>query len=191
MRELRDIPRRAACTTCASIDGAGHPGEAARQDLVLAVERVEVHQVGLAVESLEHRDHGSRVVAGGDQQPDGALVRLDLVVALVGQAATDRAGVAEEGLAVDLEELVPVVEGDVRHLVGEERRQLRLRAQATERSGGDVDEAAQDGVALRLRVGQDAEVEVEVRASGVRRDPPTDPGDVCRQPAIGVRSKKG
>jgi hypothetical protein len=158
---------------------------------VLAVERVEVHQVGLAVESLEHRDHGSRVVAGGDQQPDGALVRLDLVVALVGQAATDRAGVAEEGLAVDLEELVPVVEGDVRHLVGEERRQLRLRAQATERSGGDVDEAAQDGVALGLRVGEDAEVEVEVRASGVRRDPPTDPGDVCRQPAIGVRSKKG
>lgn len=191
MRELREIPHRAACTTSAPIDGAGDPGEAARQDLVLAIERVELYQVGLAVEALEHRDHGARVVPGRDQERDGALVRLDLVVALVGQASAGCGRVAEQVPAVDLEQLVAVVECDVRHLVGEQRRQLCLRAQAAERAGRDVDEAAEDGVALCLRVGQDAEVEVEIGASGVRGDPPADPTDVEGQKRIAVRSKKG
>ena len=191
MRELREIAHCAACTTSAPIDGAGHPGEAAGQHLVLAVERVELYQVGLAVEALEHRDHGARLVPGRDQEGDGALVGLDLVVALVGQMAAGRARVAEQVPAVDLEQIVAVVEGDVRHLVGEQRRQLRLRPQAAERAGRDVDEAADDGVALWLRIGQHAEVEVEIGASGVRGDPPADPTDVEVQKRIAVRSKKG
>ncbi len=158
---------------------------------MVAVERVELDRVGLAVEPAQHRDHRARVVAGGDQQRDGALVGLDLVVALVRQAPADRAGIAQQAVAVHLEQVVAVVEGDVRHLVGEQRGQLRLRAQAGERAGGDVDEAAQDGVALGRRIVENAEAEAELRAPGVRRDPPTDPRHVGSQPAVAVRMKKG
>ncbi len=115
---------------------------------MLAVERIEVGRIGRAVEAAQHADHGARVVAGRHQQRDRALVGLDLVVALVGQVAANRAGIAERRLAVDLEQLVTVIERDVRHLVGEKRSQLRLRAQAGERTAGHVDEAAEQRIAL-------------------------------------------
>lgn len=148
MRELGEIPRGAMCTTCTSIDGAGDPHQATGEDLVLAVERVEVDRIGRAVEAAEHADHRARVVAGRHQQRHRALVRLDLVVALVRQVAADRARIAERRLAVDLEQVVAVIERDVGHLVGEQRGQLRLRAQASERAAGHVDEAAEQPVAL-------------------------------------------
>ena len=191
VRELGEIPGGAVGATCTSIDGAGDPRQAAREDLVLAVERVDVDRIGRAIETAQHGDHRARVVAGCHQERDRALVRLDLVVALVRQAAADRARIAERRLAVDLEQVIAVIERDVRHLVGEQRGQLRLRTEASERATGHVDEAAQERVALGVGRVEQAEAEGEIGAAGVRRDPPPDPRDVGGQPAVRVGPEGG
>lgn len=190
-REPPDIPRLTAVPAAAPVDGAGDPGQAARQDLVLPVEWVEVDRIRLAVQAAQHGEHGARVVAGGDQEGDRALVGLDLVVALVGQVAAGGAGIGRERPALDLEEVVAVVERHVGHLVGQERGQLGLGAQAAERAGGDVDEPTQERVALRVGIGQDPEEELEVGAAGAGGDPAADRGHVGGQPAVGVKMKNG
>ena len=156
-----------------------------------AVERIDGDRVRLAVEAPEHGDHGGRLVAGGDQQRDSALVGLDLVVALVGEVAAGGARVAEQAVGLDLVEVAPVVEGDVRHLVGEQRGQLRLRSQAGERAGGHVDEPAEDRVALRLLLADHAKAEAEVGTPGVGHQPAAHLVDVGREPAVRMPMKQG
>lgn len=181
----------AACATCASVDRASDPEQAAGEDLVLAVERVEIDRVRLAVEAAQHGEHRGRLVAGGDQERDRAFVGLDLVVALVRQAAARGAGVGEEAVLLDLEEVASVVEGDVGDLVREQGGQLGLGSQAGERAGGHVDEAAEDRVALRLGLIDHAEAEAEVRPPGVCHQAAADPVDVGGEGAVLVQMKDG
>ena len=190
-RELPEISRLAAYATCAPVDGARHPHEAPGQDLVLAIERVERDRVRLAVEAPEHGEHGARLIAGGDQERDSPLVGLDLVVALVGQTTAGSARIGEQAVGLDLVEVAAVVEGDVRHLVGQERGQLRLRSQAGERAGGQVDEPAEDRVALRLVLCDHTEAEAEVGTPGVGNQPAADLVDVGGQRAVRMPMKHG